>query len=643
MLLKMRGGLDSIFVTILLGLLIAAFAIFGIGPGMLAGSNQSVAQVGDTEVSTNRYATEVQRRAQEMQAQFGSTFSTPQLIQMLRIDQQVLQRMIADAAIKEHISTLGLRATDAQVASELNSIDAFKLFGGGFSPESLDLALQQAGITRNELIRDLGEGVARRQLLQSFLSKDLMSASMAEQLHVWQGERRTASLVNISASGLSDIPVPTEEEITEYFTSNKANYMTPERRSYQYLLLTPEYLASRVEIPEGRMRELYDERADEYAASETRSLLQVNFDTKEEAEAFAAAVTTSGNFYGSVETLTDFTRDEVGLGDLSKADVASQFNEEASNVVFGLAENTPSEPFEDLGLWNVFYVNGITRTEGRSFEDVAVELEATFRQEEAIELMYDYIGKIDEAMEETSDLVDIASRVGLDLATVSNVDAQGTLPDGSRAITQQNEFTIHSAVFRETIDVEPTLTDLNPTDATAGSYLFQISEITDPQEQELATVRSDVVAAMDAARRQEKAGEIAIQVADRLKAGDSPELIAEEVGGTSFEAKNVARTGDENSGLSQNIRRLIFDLSVGQTDSEASADGDGYVVVRVLEARPGDPVTGAGAVNALIDQLNTGFENEMFQQYETYLRSQYDVSVNNALIQQLFSQDALQQ
>lgn len=642
MLLKMRGGLDSIFVTILLGLLIAAFAIFGIGPGMLAGSNQSVARVGDTEIPTNRFATQVQRQAQEMQLQFGGSFSTPQLIQMLSIDQQVLNRMIADAAIEEHTTGLGLRATDQQVAAELNSIDAFKLFGGGFSAESLDLALQNAGVTRNELLADLANGIERRQLLESFISQDLVSADMAEQLHVWQGERRTAALVNISASDVTDIPTPTDGELAEYFETNMSAYMTPERRSYQYLLLTPDYLAERVEIPDGRIRELYDERADDYAGSETRNLLQVNFDTEGEASAFAAAVRLSSDFYGSVELMTDFTREEVGLGDLSRRDVAQQFNDAAADTVFALEVNTPSEPFEDLGLWNVFFVTDVTTTEGRTFEDVAAEIEENYRTEEAIELMYDYIDAIDTAMEETSDLVDIAARAGLDLATVSMVDAQGRTTSGAQAVTSQNEFTIQSAVFRETIDVEPTLTDLNPTDATVGSYLFQITEIVDPQEQQLETVRGDVTTALMTERLQSRAGEIAEQVTERLQAGDSAEIIAEELGGTSFEAKNVARTGDASSGLSQNIRQLIFDLAVGETGSEASADGDGYVVARVLEARPGDPVTGSGQVNALIDELNAGFENELFQQYEAYLRSRYDVSVNNALIQQLFTADTLQ-
>ena len=642
MLLKMRGGLDSIFVTILLGLLIAAFAIFGIGPGMLAGSNQSVARVGETEIPTNRFATQVQRQAQEMQLQFGGSFSTPQLIQMLRIDQQVLNRMIADAAIEEHTNNLGLRAPETQGAAELTSIDAFKLFGGGFSAESLDLELQNAGVTRNELLADLANGIERRQLLETFIAQDLVSADMAEQLYVWQGERRTAALVTISASDLTDIPDPTDDELTAYFESNKSAYLTPERRSYRYLLLTPDYLASRVEIPEGRIRELYDERAEEYAGSETRNVLQVNFDSQAEAEAFVAAVKVSSDFYGSVELMTDFTRDEVGLGDLSRQDIAQQFNDAAAEVVFGLDVNTPSDPFEDLGLWNVFFVTDVTTTAGRAFEDVESELEESYRREQAIELMYEYIGEIDTAMEETSDLSEIASRVGLDLATVSMVDAQGRTEAGAQAVTSQDEFTIQSAVFRETIDFEPTLTDLNPTDATAGSYLFQITEIVDPQEQELEAVRGEVSTALMTERRQRRAGEIAEQVTARLQAGDSAEIIAEELGGTSFEAKNVARTGDASSGLSQNIRQLIFDLTVGETGSEASADGDGYVVARVLEARPGDPVSGSGQVNALIDQLNAGFENELFQQYEAYLRGRYDVSVNNALIQQLFTADALQ-
>lgn len=643
MLLKLRGGLNNFLVTILLGLLIAAFAIWGIGPGMLSGSNAYVAKVGDTEVSTNRFFNLVQQRAQALQIQFGGEFSTPQLVQMMRLDQQVLGQMLVDAAVKEHISSLGLRSTDDQLAAELRNIEAFKMPGGGFSPELMQQALISNNISQLELFEDLRSAVTRTQLIDSFVVEDMISRDMANQLYTWQAERRGAAMINFGADSLPEIAAPTEEEVAEFYEGNKAGYMTPERRSYDYMLLTPQYFEAQVEIPEGEIQRIYDLRADEFAASEVRSVFQVAFDTEEEAQAFIAEVNSGADFAETAVAMSDFAANEIDLGDNTRAEIAGEFGDEAAELVFSLTENTPSTPTEDIAGWSVFMVPSITRIEGRSFEDVQTELEQEFRSEQAIDIMFDYQGRIDEAMEATGVLSEIAENVGLTLATVSDVDAQGRSVDGTTAVTQQNEYIVQSAAFREEIGSEPTITDINPTDATQGFYLFELTDIKAPAEQALEDIRSEVVADWTAERQREQAGEVADAAVARLQAGESAEVVAEELGGISFEAKNVARTGENSANLAANIRRLIFDLNVGEVESAAAADGNGYVVVQVLDKQAGDAQSAEGQVNALLDQLNVDFQEELFTQYQAYLMELYPAEVNNVLIQELFNPDNFQQ
>lgn len=643
MLLKLRGGLDSIFVTVLLGLLIAAFAIWGIGPGMLSGSSQSVAKVGDTEVSTNRFFNNVVQRAQQLQIQFGGDFSTPQLVQMMQLDQQVLAQMLVDAAVKEHLSTLGLRATDAQLAAALREIEAFQMPDGSFSPQLMEQALRQNNISQLELFEDLRSSVTRSQLLESFIVEDMIPRELANELHVWRGERRRAALINFAASDLTDVPAPTEEDVTAHYEANKEGYMTPERRSYNYLLLTPDYFAPQVEIPEGEIERRYEARADQYAASELRAVYNVSFNSQADAADFVAAVAGGADFIEAAVERSDFAANEIDLGDNTRQDLEAEFGAEAAAIVFGLEEGAPSAPVEDLGLWNVYMVPSITRIEGRSLDEVRAELEADYRSNQAIDLMFDYQDRIDDALETTSDLAEVATAVGLQVASVTGVDARGQNAGGFQVITQQNEFIVQSAAFREEIGIEPLITDINPTDVSAGFYLFEVTDIAEPAEQALEDVRARVEADWTRAARQERAGELADSATERLRTGASPEAIAEELGGTSFEAKNVARTGDSSSSLSANIRRLVFDLKVGEIDSEAAADGDGYVVVQVLEATAGNPETADTAVNTLLDQLNANFQEELFVQYQAYLTDLYPPEVNQQLIQQLFNPDNFQQ
>ena len=407
--------------------------------------------------------------------------------------------------------------------------------------------------------------------------------------------------------------------------------------------LTPEYFASQVEVPEGIIQETYDARAEEFAATETREVYQVSFDTEAEALAFVAEINGGADFIETAAASSVFTAEEINLGSNSKADIESAFGAEAAETVFGLIENTPSAPREDIGGWSVFLVPSITRTEGRSFEDVQAELEAEYRNEEAIELMYDYQGRIDEAMEATGVLAEIAQAVELPLATVTDVDAQGLSANGLPAITQQNEYLVQSAAFREELGAEPTIRDINPTDSTLGFYLFEIQDIKSPAEQPLEEIRSRVLVDWTAERQRERAGEIAETVVERLRAGGNPEEIADEFGGTSFDAKNVARTASNNSNLAANIRSLIFDLNVGDVDSAAAADGNGYIVVKLLDKKAGDPETANAAVDSLLDQLNADFQNELFAQYQAYLTELYPAEINSLLIQELFSAENLQQ
>ncbi len=643
MLLKLRGGLNSFFVTILLGLLIAAFAIFGIGPGMLTGSNQSVAKVGDTEVSTNRFFNAVQQRAQTLQAQFGGQFSTPQLVQMMQLDQQVLNQMLVEASVKEHVSSLGLRATDKQTATALRGFEAFTNLDGSFSQQLMLQALRQNNISESELVNDLRSGIARQQLIDSFIVEDMIPRDLANQLYIWQAERRQASLINFAASEITDVAAPTEEQIQEYYDANIASYMTTERLTYDYVLLTPAYFAAQVVIPEGTIEADYQSRSAEFATSELRTIFQAIFDTEQDANDFITTVAGGADFTETAVASTDFAANEIDLGDNTRADIEAEFNTAAADLVFSLEENKPSAPFEDIGGWSVFMVPSITVIEGKSFDDVKAELEQEYRNDEAINTLFDFQNSINDAMEETGDLKTVAATLDIPLAEIVGVDAQGQGSDGSQIVTQQNEYIVQSAVFREELGAEATITDLNPTDATAGFFLFNLKEIIAPAQQELETVRDTVIADWTVRAKQTKAGEVAETAVERLKNGETAELIAEELGGISFDAKNVARTGDSNSGVAANIRNLIFDLDKDAVDSAAAADGNGYVVVKVLDASAGDPEAAETAVNTLLDKLNTDFQEELFVQYQAYLAARYPAEVNSLLIQQLFSPENFQQ
>ncbi|MFC4347652.1 SurA N-terminal domain-containing protein [Kordiimonas lipolytica] len=640
MLLKLRGGLDSFFVTLLLGVLIAAFAIWGIGPGMLAGNTQSVATVGDTTVPTAQYANAVQRRAQQLQAQFGGQFTADRIIQMMQLDRQVLNQMVQEAAIAENTSELGMRITDAQLAAEIREFEAFKSPDGSFSPQMMAQALNQANLTQKELFTSLRREAARSQLMDSLVSGATVPRSLAERLYVWQAERRRATMINFAASDIAEVTEPTEEELQSYYEDSKSNYMTPERRSYNYIMLTPAQFTDDVQITEEDLLQAYDYRRSEYVRDETRDLQMVSFSEQADAEAFIARVAAGEDFIAAGADMSEFTAEELELGANSYNDLQTDFDAPTADAVFALTEGDMSAPVEGLAGWNVFKVKSITAGEERTLDEVRTELEESLKAEHAVDLMFDFLPDLEDAIAEDGTLTAAATKLNLQLATVSQVDGRGQGPDGAQKITLQEEGAVLAEAFRTELGVEPEMKDLDPSDSTKGVFFVEVTEVQEPAERSFENVRAELKDTWMTQRRQEQAGEIAEAAKARLEAGEEAEAIAEDLGGTSYDAKNVARTAEGTSGLSPNIRGLIFELGIGQIETERAADGNGYVVVRVDDITAGDPTRDAVNVDALHAELKNQFSEELFLQYQNQLLDSYSPEINYNLVNQLFRRDA---
>jgi peptidyl-prolyl cis-trans isomerase D len=642
MLLKFRGGLNSLPVTILLGLLIAAFAIFGVGPGILTGSNTVIATVGETDIPFARYFSRVQQEAQQAQLQLqGANLPQDEIIRLLNIDQRVLQQMIAEATVEEHMRELGLRATDEQIVEAIRDIDAFKL-AGSLSAQNIDLALQNNNLGRDDLEELLSKGVTQEQLFGAMRETKPVSRMLANELYTYQAERRWATLVSFKASDIIDVTPATDEQLLESYEATKTNYMTNELRTYNYLVVSPDLFLDQVEVSEDDIQALYDERADEYVIPERRIVQQVNFPSKEAADEFIAGLTPETDFAARGAASSDFTAAEINLGNQSKRDMEVDFNNASAEAVFSLATDGVSDPVESLGRWNVFKVGAITEGTTTTLESVRATLETDAKREKAIDLVYDFMPDLEDALasaatiQEAIDTPLIKDRnLPLTIASVTGVDQRGLGRSGDRLITQSDEFRINATIFNEEADIGR-ISDTNDLDASnrdRGSFWTEIVTVAEPEQKPFEEVKSDVRTAWEAQQKQTKAGELADTALTRIKDGEDPEVVAAELNGTSLEAKNVTRTNDPNSlsGLAANIRSMIFDLELGDIETDRSSDGDGYVVVRVDTINPGQPASNAEAVNTLYGQIQQQFEAEVFLQYEKYLREKYTIDVNDQL------------
>src|SRR5512138_2101141 len=102
MLDAMRRGVANLLAKLLLGLLILAFAVWGIGDYIVRGPQQgALATVGKTKISEEDLKQAYNEEVQSVSRQLGRAL-TPEQAQLLNIPPRALERLIGTAAIDQH-------------------------------------------------------------------------------------------------------------------------------------------------------------------------------------------------------------------------------------------------------------------------------------------------------------------------------------------------------------------------------------------------------------------------------------------------------------------------------------------------------------------------------------------------------------
>src|ERR1700743_3341747 len=117
--------LGKSIMTLVMGVLIVSFGIWGIADIFRGFGQSTVAKVGHTEISLNEFRQLYTDRLQQIGRQFGRPL-TPDQARAFGVDRQVLQQAIAEAAIDEESRRLGLAQSDEETRRMIFSDPNFK-------------------------------------------------------------------------------------------------------------------------------------------------------------------------------------------------------------------------------------------------------------------------------------------------------------------------------------------------------------------------------------------------------------------------------------------------------------------------------------------------------------------------------------
>ncbi|GAA0302059.1 SurA N-terminal domain-containing protein [Rhodovulum strictum] len=559
-------------VWVLMGLLILGLGGFGISN--FGGSIDAIGTVGKEKIAVDSYARALRRELNAQQAATGRVVGFAEAEAGGLVD-QVRARLIGDAALDNETRRIGISVGDARVAQEVLEVPAFQGTDGQFNRENYRFVLQQNGLTVAQFEAQIRKDTARSLLQAGVMAGLGEPETYADTLYNFIAERRSASLIRLDAAALdAPVPDPTEAEIAAYYQANPAAYTAPSIRQITYAWLTPEMMLDRIEPDEALLRELYEDRIDEFVQPERRLVERLVFPTEEEAAAAMAAITAGESTFDAAVEARGLRLSDVDLGDVTEHGIGGA----AGAAVFALDGPGVTGPhLSDIGP-AIFRVNGILAARETSFEDAREALVDESIRDRAARMIGDLVNDYDDRLAAGATLEDLAAETEMELG---RIDFTGEPADGIAAYESFRDAAADLAAgdFPELLELED-----------GGIFALRLDADLPPALRPLDQVRAEVAADWRAAEMRARLGRQAAALAGRVATGEAFDALGHPV---ETEAA-LSRGGLTPPALGE----ALFDMAAPGETRVVTA-GEGAWLIRLDAILPPDP-----------DDLAAGFLRE---------------------------------
>lgn len=523
MLQSIRDGSRSWGAKIIIGLMVAAMALFGVESlfSVFGSDPNEVASVNGEPIMRQQVELEVQRALRSGQV-------PPEQERALRND--MLDQLITQSLLTQYAEEGGFFVSDAQLDQMIVSLPEFHDQDGRFSAEIFRNRLAGAGYTPLSFREELRVDIKRQHLQQGLAFSDFSLPSEEERLAELQRQQRDFRYFMLNADDADvDINV-TEAQMQTYYDANEARFERPEQVRVEYVLIDRQAMAEDVQVDEQALRDAWHEQ--NQSADRRVSHIMVTFGderSREEAEAVANEALNSLNDGDSfADTAARYSDDTASAEDGGDLGVISRgfFGDAFDEAAFSLGVGETSQLVEMDGA---FHILQVTELAGPSFE----EQRDALAQEVALRDVNDEFNEqvqrlIDESFA-ADDLKSVADDLGL---TLNQTDwlARG---EGDGVLSEPGvlEEAFSADVLEEGYNSEVIELDND------RRLVLRVAEHRDATVLPLDEVRDEVEQAVAAQQRQEALQEQAAELIALLRAGDAVEL-------EWLEANNISRQSD---------------------------------------------------------------------------------------------------
>lgn len=282
MLLAIRERIMGFLGWVILSLIFVAFAFWGVESYLQSSSETYAARVNDTEISQGQLENANQMLVARLRETLGNDLDKAGFDEaMLR--ERALKNLVSEELLIQAADAAGFSVSDAAIAAEINSIDAFKQ-DGVFSKERYQRVLRNQGMSPGQFEWTLKRELVANQMKSGIAFTAAATSDDFSRIYRLEAQQRRFDHLLLPQSLVADRVTVSDEDIEAYYSSHNDAYMSREQVRVQYIELNAAEIQLEGIIDETAIEALYEEQAERFVTPEERRARHILISTSDTGE-----------------------------------------------------------------------------------------------------------------------------------------------------------------------------------------------------------------------------------------------------------------------------------------------------------------------------------------------------------------------
>lgn len=620
------GVMALVLIAILGGFALADLSNFGTGNLGFGVASGTLAKVGDQEVSEREMADAMQRRLQQARQQRADADYANVIADFNPLFESLLDERSLMAFADKYDFPLSKRMIDAEIAQ----LPGTKGLNGQFSEQGYQAFLAQQRLSDAEVRQVLAGGLLQRMVLTPVVTNARVPVGMATVYAAMLLEAREGEAVNVPLDPFKAGLKPSDAQLQQFYTANRARYMIPEQRALRIARISPEQVAS-VVASDQEVTAYYNANKTTYAPSDTRSLSQVVVQDQAAANAIAqrarggASLAAAAAPAGSGAAVTT-------LQNQNRAAYAGVAGDKAANVVFAAGQGTIVGPVHSDFGWVVVKVDSVTAGGGKTLEQAKAEIATKLTQDKRKSAIEDLVDKVQSTLDNGGNFTEAVEAAKLPVTTTPLIVSNGTSRTDSSFKLPPELAPVLKAGFDIAPNDPPEIVTLP---GTAGYAVVSPGQVVAAAPAQLASIHDQVAGDWINDQATQRARATATQIAAKASGNVSLAEAVKSAGTSLSPPQPVAARRIQISNTQGNVPpalKLLFTVGPGHSRMQQLPQG-GFVVIKVNKMIPGNALGAPGLISQVQGELNQATSQDYAQQFIADVKRNMNAKRNDSAIQ----------